>query len=289
MSSDLTASGREPEGRAEPVKTIVYTSPSHELVGGRGTFSPTTATLVAGRSDSVLIDAQYMRTDIEALGDLVETSGTTLRAIYVTHGHGDHYFGIGKLLERFPAARPIATAGVVDYIKRTREGQTAQWQAMFGEESVTPTVLPEPMAATSIDLEDVELNVIEVGQGDIKPSTVVHIPAIDTVIAGDVIYNEIHAMLGFAGREGWRDWISSIDQVERLAPQAIVAGHKKPDASDRAVKEMLDGTRSYIEDFVEAAGEAADAKELEAAVLAKYPNLGNPWTLRFSAHAWFAG
>jgi glyoxylase-like metal-dependent hydrolase (beta-lactamase superfamily II) len=289
MSTDLTESSTQSEDRDEPVRTIVYTSPTHELVGGRGTFSPTTATLVAGRSESVLIDAQYMRADIEALGDLVERSGTTLTAIYVTHGHGDHYFGIGKLLERFPGARPIATAAVVEYIESTRESQTAQWQAMFGDGAVTPTVLPEAMVRTSIELEGIELNVIEVGQGDIKPSTVVHIPAIDTVIAGDVIYNEIHAMLGFAGRDGWRDWISSIDQVEHLAPRVIVAGHKKPDASDWAVKEMLDGTRSYIEDFVDAAEQAGDAKQLEAAVLAKYPDLGNPWTLRFSAHAWFPG
>jgi len=46
-----------------------------------------------------------------------------------------------------------------------------------------------------IDLEGAELRVIEVGQGDIRPSTVLHVPAIDTVVAGDVIYNQIHAML----------------------------------------------------------------------------------------------
>src|SRR5258707_11343911 len=288
MGTDLTASSTEPANRDEPVRTIVYTSPTQELVGGRGTFSPTTATLVAGRSESVLIDAQYMSADIEALGDLIERHGTTLTAIYVTQGYGDPSVGMGKPLERFPGARPVATAAVVAYVESTLEVQTAQWQAMFGDGAVTPTVLPEPMGGTSIGLEGIELNVIDVGQGDIKPSTVVHIPAIDTVISGDVIYNQIHAMLGFAGRDGWREWISSIDQVERLAPHVIVAGHKKPDASDRAVKEMLDGTRSYIEEFVDAAEDAGDAKELEAAVLAKYPDLGNAWTLRFSAQAWFA-
>jgi glyoxylase-like metal-dependent hydrolase (beta-lactamase superfamily II) len=32
----------------------------------------------------------------------------------VTHAHADHYLGIGALLERFPGARPLATAGVVE-------------------------------------------------------------------------------------------------------------------------------------------------------------------------------
>jgi hypothetical protein len=52
---------------------------------------------------------------------------------------------------------------------------------------------------------------------------------------------------------------------------------------------MIDGTRSYISDFAEAAQSAQDADELVATMLAKYETFGNPWTLRFSARAWFSG
>ena len=159
---------------------------------------------------------------------------------------------------------------------------------MFGDAAVKPTVLPEPMAENVIDLEGAELRVIEVGQGDIRPSTVLHVPAIDTVVAGDVIYNQIHAMLGLSAPDDWQNWIASVDQVERLRPATIVAGHKKPEASDQAVGEMIDGTRSYISDFAEAAQSARDADELVAMLLAKYENFGNRWTLEFSARAWFA-
>ena len=31
--------------------------------------------------------------------------------IYATHGHGDHFFGIGALLDRFPNARAVASLG----------------------------------------------------------------------------------------------------------------------------------------------------------------------------------
>jgi len=269
------------------VRTRVFTSPAHELRVG-GTFSPTTAALLVGRSESVLIDAQYIDSDIAALGDLIEETGTKLTTIYITHGHADHYLGIGRLLERFPGARPLATPGVVDYIKETLELQTGQWSAMFGDSAVKPTVLPEPMTEDVIDLEGTELRVIEVGQGDIRPSTVVHVPAIDTVVSGDVVYNQIHAMLGLSGPDEWQSWIESVNRVERLRPTTIVAGHKKPEASDQAVDEMLDGTRSYISDFADAAQTARDAEELVATMLAKYETLGNPWTLKFSANAWFS-
>jgi glyoxylase-like metal-dependent hydrolase (beta-lactamase superfamily II) len=36
----------------------------------------------------------------EVLVDWVRASGKNLTTIYVTHGHGDHWFGIGAL--RFP-------------------------------------------------------------------------------------------------------------------------------------------------------------------------------------------
>jgi glyoxylase-like metal-dependent hydrolase (beta-lactamase superfamily II) len=249
------------------VQAVVFTSPAYDLVAARGTFSPTTSTLLVGRSESVLVDAQYIDSDIAALGDLIASTGTKLTTIYVTHAHADHYLGIGALLERFPGARPLATPGVVEAIKATLDAQARQWSAMFGDASVKPTVLPEPMAGDVIDLEGAELRAIEVGQGDIRPSTVLHVPAIDTVVAGDVIYNQIHPMLGLSGPDDWPNWLASVNQVERLQPATIVAGHKKHEATDQAVEEMIDGTRSYISDFAEAA-------QLDIAGLAKTPEAG---------------
>jgi glyoxylase-like metal-dependent hydrolase (beta-lactamase superfamily II) len=270
------------------IRALVFTSPAHNVMGGRGTFSPTTSTLLVGGSESVLVDAQFIDSDIAALGDLIEKTGTSLTTIYATHAHADHYLGIGALLERFPGARPLATPGVVDAIKDTLEVQKAQWSALFGDAAVKPTVLPEPMADDVIDLEGTELRAIEVGQGDIRPSTVLHVPAIDTVVSGDVVYNQIHAMLGLSGPEEWQDWIESVNRVEQLKPTTIVAGHKKPEASDQDVAAMLDDTRSYIADFAELARTAQDEDELVAGMLAKYPAFGNPWTLKFSARAWFS-
>src|SRR3954452_24566826 len=105
------------------LRALVFTSPAHDLVAVRGTFSPTTSTVLVGRCESVLVDAQYIDSDIAALGDLIESTGTKLTTIYVTHAHADHYLGIGALLERFPGARPLATPGVVEAIKATLDVQ----------------------------------------------------------------------------------------------------------------------------------------------------------------------
>jgi hypothetical protein len=43
------------------VRVLVFTSPAHDLVAARGTFSPTTSTLLVGQSESVLVDAIHRR------------------------------------------------------------------------------------------------------------------------------------------------------------------------------------------------------------------------------------
>src|SRR5258706_2074331 len=124
--------------RQTTVRALVFTSPAHDLVAVRGTFSPTTSTLLVGQSESVLVDAQYIDSDIAALGDLIESTGTKLTTIYVTHAHADHYLGIGALLERFPGARPLATPGVVEAIEPTLDAQPGHWWAMSDEATAKP-------------------------------------------------------------------------------------------------------------------------------------------------------
>ena len=219
---------------------------------------------------------------------MIERTNRRLTTIYVTHGHADHWYGAGELVARFPEARVVATPPVVEYIHQAAEVEGQQWAAMFGDRVAKPTAVPEPLDGLTIELEGYELQIVEVGQGDIRPSTVVHVPAIETVAAGDVVYNQIHAMLGLSGPSGWDGWLQSLDTIEKLDPQMIVCGHRKPESSDREVRRMLDETRSYISDFAEAAQSLDSAEELISLMKSKYSDFGNRWTLHFSAQSWFS-
>ena len=76
-------------------------------------FQAIASTLIYGKRDAVLVDAFMTVKQADTLVDWVAASGKNLTTIYITHGHGDHWFGIGALLERFPNARAVATADVV--------------------------------------------------------------------------------------------------------------------------------------------------------------------------------
>src|SRR5512147_731836 len=77
------------------------------------TWVANSSTLISGERDAVLVDTFLTIDQSQTLVDWVAASGKNLTAIYVTHAHGDHFFGLVPLLERFPNAKAIATPRVV--------------------------------------------------------------------------------------------------------------------------------------------------------------------------------
>jgi glyoxylase-like metal-dependent hydrolase (beta-lactamase superfamily II) len=126
---------------------------------------PTSATLIYGRRDAVLVDALLTVEESHALVEWVAASGKNLTTIYVTHGHGDHFFGIGALLNRFPNARAVATPGVVKVMQQQASPEYVAnfWSVRFPGQIPEPIVIAEELAGKVIDLEGRDLVAIEVG------------------------------------------------------------------------------------------------------------------------------
>ena len=99
----------------------------------QGMWSPISSTLIYGKRDAVLVDAFITVEQADALVDWVEASGKNLTTIHATHGHGDHFFGIGALLDRFPNARAVATPDVVRVMRQQASPQSLAsfWNPFF--------------------------------------------------------------------------------------------------------------------------------------------------------------
>lgn len=244
-----------------------------------------TATLVYGERDAVLIDTHTTTEQNAALVDWVRSFGRTLTHVYITHGHGDHLFGVKQVLDAFPGVQAVATSSTVNESAAQASPQVfdAVWEPMFPGLITRPPVLPTTLDGDVILLEGHRLEIIETGLTDTRGTTAVWIPDLRLAVAGDVAYDDTHPYLIETTRDTRKGWLAAIEQLQALDPSAVVAGHKNPEHHDAPA--ILAETAQYLRDFDRISDDSATAENLFEAMLRLYPRRINPGILWMSTGA----
>ncbi len=249
-------------------------------------FQAMASTLIYGIRDAVLVDAFMTAKQAHALADWVASKGKNLTTIYITHGHGDHWFGVGTLLERFPNVRVVATPNTVKVMRQNAspEALDGVWKPGFPGQIPDKLVIAEQLEGSVIDLEGHELVAVELGHTDTDHTTCLNVPSIGLLVAGDAAYNDVHLYLAESNAQKRQEWIAALDKIQSLNPRAVVASHKRPENDDDP--RIIEETRQYIRDFDQLAEMTKTAQELYDKMLELYPNRVNPgWALWSSARA----
>jgi glyoxylase-like metal-dependent hydrolase (beta-lactamase superfamily II) len=249
-------------------------------------FQAMAATLIYGARDAVLVDAFMTAKQSTALANWVASKDKNLTTIYITHGHGDHWFGVGSLLERFANARVVATPNTVKVMRQNAspEALDGAWKPGFPGQIPNRLVIAEELEGNLIDLEGNELVAVELGHTDTDHTTCLNVPSIGLVVAGDAAYNDVHLYLAESNAQKRQEWIAALDKIESLHPRTVVASHKRPERDDNP--RIIEETRQYIRDFDRLAETTRTAQELYDKMLELYPNRVNPgWALWSSARA----
>jgi glyoxylase-like metal-dependent hydrolase (beta-lactamase superfamily II) len=281
---------------ARSLSIDVFNSGYKPIPGGPGwadstpaTWPASTSTLISSDRDAVLVDALLTTIEGERLAAWVRDTGKRPHVIFVTHGHADHFFGAGPVLDAFPEAQLMACdQQVVDEARsQTTPEVMATWNSWFaGQFSLSP-VVPALTSSHELDLEGHSLLLRTIGGADGALATIVHVPDMQAICSGDIVYNNIHMWL-WNSTPGSRDaWLASLDAVAALNPSTIITGHKDPDAPDDNATRVLDQSRRYIEDFEQTVAKSSTPHEVIDGMLAKYPAYGNRYTLFVSAFTQF--
>lgn len=290
--SMVTVKHDSQDSQSEPLKWEVFVTPPIPIASKdrpanveKTFFQASAATLIYGRNDAVLVDTFMTVDQSNSLADWVASKHKNLTTIYITHGHGDHWFGVGTILERFPKARVVATASTIAVMQGNASAQgLAAWGAGFPGQIPANLVLAEELKGNVIDLEGRELKAVELGHTDTDYTTCLHVPSIGLVVAGDAAYNDVHLYLVESSAQTRQEWIAALDKIESLKPRSVIASHKRPEREDSP--RILEETRQYIRDFDRLAETTKTAQELYDRMLELYPTRVNPgWALWGSARA----
>ncbi len=253
----------------------------------RGFF--VSATLIAGPTESVLWDAQYKVSDGKRVADVIERSGTRLKAVILSHADHDHYMGAMEVIERFPGTPVYLTAdGLADFQKRSQHDLALEKRRGEDPEVPDSLVTPELLPAGKLLVDGVELVVVPKLTGDVRgpASAALWIPSLRTVLAGDLVFEGIHPWLGDADRESREAWRASLRRLAELDPVAVVPGHKR-DLATADSPDQIDFMIQYLDDYDSAMASAATPEELAEAMVAKYPDLELPGLMAYGARKWF--
>ena len=275
----------------------VFNSGYKPIPGGPGwddsapaTWPASTSTLISGDRDAVLVDALLTTSEGERLAAWVQATGKRPHAIFVSHGHADHFFGAGPVLDAFPSAQLMASdQQVVDAARgQTTPQGLAIWNNWFAGQFPPSPAVPALSSSQESDLDGHPLLFRTIGRADAGMlATIVHVPDMQAICSGDIVYNNIHMWLRNSTPDSREAWLASLDAVAALEPSTIITGHKDPDAPDDNATRVLDQSRRYIEDFGRTVARSSTPREVIDAMLAKYPAYGNRYTLFAAAFSQF--
>lgn len=242
---------------------------------------PVTSVLVSGEKDAILIDAQFGKSQAEAVVEKIRASGKQLITIYISHGDPDYYFGLDILTRAFPKARVLASQPTVDHIKQTVDGKLTFWGPKMGADVPAKTIVPDVLKGDSLMLEGQKLQVVGL-DGKQPDRSFVWIPSIKAVVGGVVVAENIHVwMADTQSPQSHADWLATLHSIETLKPKTLVPGHYLGDSARSLAAVQF--TAGYIKAFDEETAKAKDSAALIAAMKKRYPTLGEASSLELSA------
>src|SRR6202045_3638597 len=187
----------------------------------------TNSIIIEGTHEVMLVDAQLTKTNAEKVLQEIKTTKKPLSMIYITHEHADHFLGLEVFKEAYPNVRIIANSSVVDRINEVYQAKIDKWKTILGPGATSHVVAIEQFDGTFITLGSSQIEILKYIQGDTDENTMLWIPGQRILIAGDVLFNNMHLYTAETDSKSREKWLNSLNRIRELRASVVIPGHSK--------------------------------------------------------------
>lgn len=245
---------------------------------GANAVFPVTSTIVYGKKDAALIDAQFQKQYAEELVRQIKALKKNLKYVFVSYHDPDFYFGLNVIHKAFPEAQIISTAQTAYLIEASKDFKLNVWKGQLGADAPDSLLVPQPVDS----LPWIEGNALQIkSNSDDTAHPFVWIPSLRAIIGGGSVSEGTHIwMADTKGDKGLEQWQKVISDMKQLNPAMVVPAHFVGSDYNPAVLDFMD---KYLAAYRQAAAKSKDAAGLTAAMEAAFPNLPGKENLGFGA------
>ncbi len=231
----------------------------------------TNSVIIEGPHQVMLVDAQLTKTNADRVLQEIKRTNKPLSIIYITHEHADHFIGLEVFKEAYPRVRVIATSAVAGRIAQVYQEKIDKWKRLLGSAATSHVVAIGQFDRPVITFEGSRIEVLKRIRGDTDQNTMLWIPGQRTLIAGDVVFNNMHVYTAETDSKARGTWLNSLRTIRELHPSVVVPGHSNTGAPLDA-STAVDFTESYLLAFEKELAKARDPDGLINALKNRYPS-----------------
>jgi glyoxylase-like metal-dependent hydrolase (beta-lactamase superfamily II) len=227
--------------------------------------------IVEGVHEVMLVDAQLTKTSAEKVLQEIKATKKPLSLIYITHEHADHFLGLEVFKEAYPRARIIGNSAVVERINKVYQEKIDKWEKILGSGAASHVVAISKFDANFVEFDGAKLEIFKHIRGDTDENTMLWIPGQRILIAGDVVFNNMHVYTAETDSKAREKWLNSLEKIRELKPSVVIPGHSKVGAPLDA-NTAVDFTERYLAVFEEELKKARDPDSLTDVMKERFPS-----------------
>jgi glyoxylase-like metal-dependent hydrolase (beta-lactamase superfamily II) len=231
----------------------------------------TNSVIIEGTHEVMLVDAQLTKTNAERVLQQIQATKKPLSIIYITHEHADHFLGLEVFKDAYPMVRILANSHVADRINKVYQAKIDKWRGILGSGAASHVVPISKYDENFIRFDDSRIEIMKSLQGDTDENSMLWLPWQKTLIAGDVVFNDMHVYTAETDMSARARWLSSLKTIRELKPAVVIPGHSKSGAPLDATSAVT-FTERYLLIFEEELNKARDPDDLIEAMKGQFPS-----------------